>query len=70
MCETLKTEGQKNLEKLLNTLKQNTDSYQQAKFRMLQDEFGLADAFNKEHFEVKLACYKKSRIRCVQNFFD
>ena len=70
MCETLKTEGQKNLEKLLNTLKQNTDSYQQAKFRMLQDEFGLADAFNKEHFEVKLACVQEKEDSLCPEFFD
>ena len=49
----------------MNRLKQNTASHQQAKFNILQDmygcqtggfyEFGLADAFNKEDFEVKLA---------------
>ena len=61
----LKQRYKKKLGKLLNRLKQNTASHQQAKFNILQDiygcrtggfyEFGLADAFNKEDFKVKLA---------------
>ena len=54
MCETLKTEGGKKLDKLLKRLKQNAASHQQAKFNILQDIYryqtdgfyavGLADA--------------------------
>ena len=61
----LKQRDEKKLDKLLNRLKLNAASHQQAKFSILQDiygcrtggfyEFGLADAFNKEDFEVKLA---------------
>ena len=74
----LKQRDEKKLDKLLNRLKQNADSHQQAKFSILQDiygcrtggsyEFGLADAFNKEDLEVKLASLQ-SGIHCGQNFF-
>ena len=60
----LKQTDEKKLDKLLNRLKQNAASHQQAKFNILQViygcrtggfyEFGLTDAFNKENFELKL----------------
>ena len=65
----LKQRDEKKLYKLLNRLKQNAASHQQAKFNNLQDicgcraggfyEFGLTDAFNKEDYEVKLASLRE-----------
>ena len=60
-------------------MKENTASHQQAKFNILQDmygcrtggfyEFGLADAFNKEDFEVKLvSLQEKWNWLCLEFF--
>ena len=79
MRETLNTEGQKKLDKLLSRLKQNAASHQQAKFIILQDicesrtggfyEFGLTDAFNKDDFVVKQASLqKKWNLLCLEFF--
>ena len=61
----LKQRDEKKLDQLLKRLKLSAACHQQAKFSILQDiygcrtggfyEFGLADTFNKENFEVKLA---------------
>ena len=75
----LKQRDEKKLDKLLNRLKLNAASHQQAKFSILQDiygcrtggfcEFGLADAFNKEDFEVKLASLKEKWNSLCPEFF-
>ena len=60
-------------------MKQNAASHQQAKFNILQDicgcrtsgfyEFGHADAFNKEDFEVKLASLQEKWNSLCPDFF-
>ena len=75
----LKQRDEKKLDKLLNRLKQNAASHQQAKFNILQDicgcrtsgfyEFGHADAFNKEDFEVKLASLQEKWNSLCPDFF-
>ena len=75
----LKQRDEKKLDKLLNRFKQNAAGHQQAEFSNLQDiygfrtggfyEFALADAFNKEDFEVKLNCSQESGIHCAKNFW-
>ena len=75
----LKQRDEKKLDKLLNRLKLNAASHQQAKFSILQDiygcriggfyEFGLADAFNKEDFEVKLASLQEKWNSFCPEFF-
>ena len=60
-------------------MEQNAASHQQTKFSILQDiyghrtggfyEFGLADAFNKEDFEVKLASLQEKWNSLCPEFF-
>ena len=80
MCvRHLKQRVEKKLDKLLNRLKQNAASHQQAKFNILQDicgcrtsgfyEFGHADAFNKKDFEVKLASLQEKWNSLCPDFF-
>ena len=78
MCETFETEGRKKLDKLRTRLKRNAASHQQADFNILQDtygcrtccfyEFGVADAFSKEDFEVKLASLQENWNSLCLNF--
>ena len=73
----LKQGDEKKLDKLLNRLKLDAASHQQAKCSILQDihrcrtggfyEFGLIDAFNKDDFEVKLLQEKWNSL-CLEFF--
>ena len=75
----LKWKDEKKLYKLLNRLKQNAASHQQGKINILQDrygyrtggfyEFGITDAFNKEDFEVKVACLQEKWNSMCPDFF-
>ena len=75
----LKQRDEKKLDKLLNRLKQDAASHRQAKFSILPDiygcqtggfyEFSLADAFNKEDFEVKLASLLEKWNSLCSKFF-
>ena len=74
----LKQRDEKNLDKLRNRLKCNAASHQQADFNILQDtygcrtccfyKFGVADAFSKEDFEVKLASLQENWNSLCLNF--
>ena len=76
----LKQTDEKKLDKLLNRLKQNAASHQQAKFNILQViygcrtggfyEFGLTDAFNKENFELKLTSWQEKWNSLCPDFFS